>query len=194
MENSYDSSDFELSIFDTSRHSEGHDNKSLDLAYFQRTTGTIKGVVIDAQDRPISNASVSSYRHTNQPVSRNDRADILADQEGRFVFSGVAPGTYTVVAFKEPQYPDSSFFGISEAYAKGAQRIITIEEGQTVNGVVLKLDPKHSLLKIFVKDEKGDGFGAGFTFTIRAHSVLLGPGAALTERVRDGCRRIYRLN
>src|SRR5262245_41794994 len=29
---------------------------------------------------------------------------------------------------------------------KRAQRIMTVEEGQTVDGVVLKLDPKHSLL------------------------------------------------
>ena len=155
---------------------EGHDNKLLDLAYFQRTTGTIKGVVIDAQDRPTANASVSAHLHTDRPASRNDRADVMADQEGRFVFSGVAPGTYTVVAFKEPQYPDSSFFGISEAYAKRAQRIMTVEEGQTIDGVVLKLDPRHSLLKIFVKDEKGDGFGSGFTFTNKGsqHSFRTG--------------------
>jgi len=75
---------------------EGRDHKSLGLAHFPQTTGTIKGVVVDAQDRPIANASVSSHRHTDRPASRNDRADIKADQEGRFVFSGVAPGTYTV--------------------------------------------------------------------------------------------------
>ncbi len=159
--------------------SEGHDYKSLDLAHFPETAGTIKGIVIDAQDRPIANASVSAHRHTNQPPSRNDRAGIMADQEGRFVFSGVEPGTYTVVAFKEPQYPDSSFFGISEIYAKGAQRIITIEAGQTVDGVVLKLDPKHSLLKIFVKDEKGAGFGAGFTFTNKSSQYSFRTGGSV---------------
>ena len=155
---------------------EGHYNESLGLAHFPQTSGTIKGVVIDAQDRPIANASVSAPRHTDQPASRNDRTDIISDQEGRFVFSGVAPGTYTVFAFKEPQYPDSSFFGISEAYAKGARRTMTVEAGQTIDGVVLKLDPKHSLLKIFVKDEMGDGFGAGFTFTSKSshHSFRTG--------------------
>ncbi len=139
--------------------SEGQGDRLLDLVYFPQTTGTINGVVIDAQDRPIANASVSAHRHTNQPASRNDRTDIIADQGGHFVFSGVAPGTYTVVAFKDPQYPDSSFFGISETYAKRAQRTITIEAGQTVDGV-----------------EKGDGFGSGFTFTnkISQHSFRTG--------------------
>ena len=166
---------------------EGRDHKLLGLAHFPQTTGTIKGVVVDAQDRPIANASVSAHRHKDRPASRNDRADIMADQEGRFVFSGVAPGTYTVVAFKEPQYPDSSFFGISEAYARRAQRIMTVEEGQTVDGVVLKLDPKHSLLKIFVKDEKGDGFGAGFTFTNKSSQH------SFAYRCRKGLHRYCRV-
>jgi len=37
---------------------------------------------------------------------------------GTFCYSGVAPGTYTVVAFKNPQYPEGSFFGISRGLCK----------------------------------------------------------------------------
>ncbi len=97
----------------------GHYNESLGFAHFPQTTGTIRGVVIDAQDRPIANASVAAHRHTNQPASRNDRAAVIAIRRDVLFFPELRRELF-VVAFKEPQYPDSSFFGISEATQKSA--------------------------------------------------------------------------
>ena len=48
-----------------------------------------------------------------------------------------------------------------------------------MNSVVIKLDPKHSLLKIFVKGEKGDGFGAGFTFTNKSSQSSFRTGGSV---------------
>jgi hypothetical protein len=57
-----------------------------------QTTGGIKGVVVDGAIAPIAGAKVSLALPTGGNQTQ------VADKEGRFVYSGLAPGTYFLTA------------------------------------------------------------------------------------------------
>src|SRR5947209_6013305 len=61
------------------------------MGYAQTTSGSIAGTVVDAQHAALPNAAVTA-REQEQKFTVNTKAD----ETGRFVFTQVPPGTYTL--------------------------------------------------------------------------------------------------
>src|SRR5215472_14400421 len=61
------------------------------LGYAQTTSGSIAGALVDAQHAVLSNAAVTA-REEQQKFTLSTKTD----ESGRFVFTQLPPGTYTL--------------------------------------------------------------------------------------------------
>ena len=98
--------------------------------------GRLSGTLVDEKGKPLSD-----FQAVLIPRSDNDRADLFktaySDAAGRYVIRGIAPGDYTILAWKNPQasYFDSNYVrGFT-----GEGKAVHISEGsiETVNVQVI---------------------------------------------------------
>lgn len=86
---------------------------------------SIKGEVLDSQDRPVTRAHVFLAREYRGPASRLGKVQVhRAGAEGEFFFGNLAPGEYWVVAVKDKpkSTPDARTFW--RDYAKYGMKIV----------------------------------------------------------------------
>jgi protocatechuate 3,4-dioxygenase beta subunit len=93
---------------------------SLELV-LARDGGTIEGVVLDKDDKPVAGATVLLV--PDAPLrGRHDRfADLATDQNGRYKFDNVAPGDYKVFAWDDIEsdaWFDPDFFRYIESHGE----------------------------------------------------------------------------
>lgn len=105
--------------------------------------GGISGVVRDEGDQPVPRATVSI-------VGDGFNRAAITDAEGRFVFSNLPAGRFTIKAAK-PSYPPMSY-GASRPFRPGAG--ILLGEGQQATGIVLKV-ARGAVVSGTVFDERG---------------------------------------
>ena len=92
--------------------------------------GTVTGIAKDALERPVPGAQMRLESSDGQVVGRS-----TADDQGRFQFTGIAPGTYAVVGEKEGFETSTSAVTISES--AGATADLTLASKQPLDVAVL---------------------------------------------------------
>jgi hypothetical protein len=100
--------------------------------------GMLEGAVLD-HDKPASNATVVAVPEEKYRKLRDRYGVGSADQNGRFTIRGLAPGSYTVLAWQDIDdglYYDSSFLKSQESNGVA----LKIEEGSRQK-IELKLSP-----------------------------------------------------
>jgi protocatechuate 3,4-dioxygenase beta subunit len=107
-----------------------------------RSTGFVVGRVVDADtNRPIAGATValapiqaSPGDPSPLPVGTSG-TNVLADSDGRFLFRGLAPGTYALAA-KAPAYLDG---GLGQRRAGGRVQQFVLNAGQAIGDMTIRL-------------------------------------------------------
>ncbi|HXJ77905.1 MAG TPA: TonB-dependent receptor [Candidatus Methylomirabilis sp.] len=92
--------------------------------------GTVAGIAKDALERPVPGAQMRLESGDGQVVGRT-----TADDQGRFEFTGVEPGTYAVVGEKEGFETSTSVVTVSES--AGATADLTLASKQPLDVAVL---------------------------------------------------------
>jgi len=92
--------------------------------------GTVAGIAKDALERPVAGAQLRLESSDGQVVGRT-----AADDQGRFQFTGIAPGTYAVVGEKEGFETSTSVVTVSESV--GATADLTLASKQPLDVAVL---------------------------------------------------------
>lgn len=99
------------------------------------TTGTIKGLVIADDGRPVTNATIVAQAVTGTPAGKPTRVDA----EGKFVFDDLPTAAYVIIA-TAPGYVDQSLSqGDPNQWPRhliGAQLRITMIKGGVITGTV----------------------------------------------------------
>jgi hypothetical protein len=108
---------------------------SLDVVISQKGA-TIEGTVVDSKGKPVPHATVldvpSAERRNRMDLYQQDTSDEI----GHFNLRGLNPGTYTVLAFEEPQ-PDVREPEFLKAY-EGRGEHVQVDEGARTS-IVVKL-------------------------------------------------------
>jgi hypothetical protein len=128
----------------------------------QNNTGAIEGFVSDLNGRPIADAIVYAYPPTNFRQEFATRTDA----NGQFVLKNLPPNNFVVHAYKESEGYADTFFSFFATYNKRAWQRANVEAGG-VSHVDLTLGPKCAILKISIRDERGNPVesGGSLTFT-----------------------------
>ncbi len=92
--------------------------------------GTVAGIAKDALEQPVPGAQMRLESSDGQVVGRT-----AADDQGRFQFTGIAPGTYAVVGEKEGFETSTSVVTVSES--AGATADLTLASKQPLDVAVL---------------------------------------------------------
>ncbi len=110
----------------------------------ETATATIRGRVMAGSDIGVRKARVTLTTDTGTPIDL-----VYTDSEGRFEFSGVAPGRYTIAAWKsgwvETRFGARSFFDRSVSLVVGAGDVLedvqlVLARGAAISGRVLDED------------------------------------------------------
>lgn len=133
------------------------------LPQMKRETGSIEGVVRDVKGAPVPGATVYILDSSNIRHSLSRRIQVSTDSNGRFRFHSVSPGTIYVHAYKESDgYADAAFsFFVTN---QKAWQTVTVEAGKVSRDVFIELGPKHAILKLLIRDERGNPILGAVTF------------------------------
>jgi hypothetical protein len=92
------------------------------------------------------------------------RVTTISLPDGKFVLHNLAPGSYSVHAYKKDEgYPDT-FFAFFVANNKNAWKDAEVSEARTAV-VDLVLGPKCAKLKLSITNEAGSSINAGISFS-----------------------------
>ncbi|HLI79930.1 MAG TPA: carboxypeptidase-like regulatory domain-containing protein, partial [Candidatus Binataceae bacterium] len=83
----------------------------------------VTGTVNDALGRPIPAATV-----TLQNAQGKARGKTVSDSQGHFIFTGIAPGVYAVVAEKKDFKPATTIVSVTKSGAKPVQLALQAKE------------------------------------------------------------------
>jgi carboxypeptidase family protein len=125
------------------------------------TTGSVEGVVLDLQGKPIPGADVYALPEVDMRILA---ASATTDSAGKFILQFLQPGGYFVYAYKESDGYPNGFFRFLTAPGGQTQVAAKVEAGQATTGVTMKL-AKFAQLKFNVIDENGKQVLATLTFT-----------------------------
>jgi len=124
--------------------------------------GSVEGVVLNQQGKPIADADVHALL---QEDMRRTVASTTTDSAGKFTLHDLPAGGIFVYANKESDgYPDA-FFAFFTTPNGQYQVAVKVEAGQVVSGVTMKLGAKFAYLKFNVTDESGRHIAAALVFT-----------------------------
>jgi hypothetical protein len=124
------------------------------------TTGSVEGVVLDLQGKPIPDADVYALPETDM---RTLAASATTDPAGKFILQSLQPGGFYVYAYKESDGYPNGFFRFLTAPNSQSQVAAKVEAGRVTTGVTMKL-AKFAQLKFNVVDESGKNVLATLTF------------------------------
>jgi hypothetical protein len=126
----------------------------------KKDTGTVEGVVVDANNKPIKDASV--YADNLSLPAAGRLHTVQTDDQGHFVLDDVYPGDIVMRAFKEADMygqVDSKFnMPDGESLVK-----FELKPGEIFKGIVIRLDKKAGRLQLRVLDA-GNELIKGITF------------------------------
>ena len=116
----------------------------------QSDVGNIEGHVIDHEGLPVAGARV----YLSSTFKSSGRMPITdADQQGKFKWVGALVGETFVYAYSlKAGVPDTLWTFYSEAYGRRHFPKVSVQRGQTVQNVVIRLPPPASHLFISVVD------------------------------------------
>ena len=120
----------------------------------QATTGTVTGTITDKDDKPISGAKLTLTQST--PLFREEAA---SDDEGRFTFAKVTPGSFQITVSASP-FADQTVSGIVAAgqmyivppvilVLATVNTTITVEPTAVVAEREIKVEEKQRVLGVF---------------------------------------------
>ena len=126
-----------------------------------KDTGTVEGVVVDANNKPIQDASVFAVT-VNLPFHGRLHT-VQTDEQGHFVLDDVYPGDIVMRAFKEADMygqVDGKFnMPDEDSLVK-----FVLKAGDDFKGVLIRLDKKAALLQLRVLDAGTNELLKGITF------------------------------
>jgi hypothetical protein len=127
----------------------------------KKDTGTIEGVVVDANNKPIKDASV--YAVTLSLPTHGRLQTVQTDDQGHFVLDDVYPGDIVMRAFKE-----ADMYGQvnSKFNMPDGESLVKFElkAGEVFKGIVIRLDKKAGRLQLRVLDAGTNELIKGITF------------------------------
>ena len=143
------------------------------------------GVIVDALDgRPVANARVT----LGGALAGSSTTEILTDAEGRFVFTELPKGTYTITATR-PGYAEGAH---GRRRPSGLTQVLMLAEGERIGGLKIPIW-KHAIITGRITDEAGEPMVAigvrVLQRTIVAGKRKLTPG----PEARTDDRGIYRI-
>jgi outer membrane receptor protein involved in Fe transport len=97
--------------------------------------GTVAGIAKDALERPVPAAQLRLETPDGQVVGRT-----TADDQGRFTFTGVAPGTYAVVGEKEGFETATAVVTVSGSAGAGADLTLASKQPLDMSVVAKRLE------------------------------------------------------
>jgi hypothetical protein len=138
-------------------------------------SGSVRGVVIDADGRPVPEASVFIDKMSSQegivPMGGRIPAEGITaktDAEGNFTFNAF-PVAYNVGldAYKEDDgYPRKIGSFYSYLRTKTSPRVFDVAAGQKVRGVIVQFTARAAYLQFDIRDEDGKPLNAGCDFLL----------------------------
>jgi len=139
-----------------------HGNLSTSQQPTQASQGTVQGVVVDSDYKPIKDASV--YADNLSQPSPSRPYTVLTDAQGHFVLDAVPPGHIVMRAYKEAdKYPKTSST-FDEPVTAGTAPEFELKAGEEFQGIVIRLDGKAGLLHLRVLDAGTKELVKGITF------------------------------
>jgi len=139
-----------------------HGNFATSQQPSQAGGGTVEGVVVDPDNKPIKDASVYADNLSLPSAARPHTA--LTDAQGHFVVDGVLPGHIVMRAFKEAdKYPMISGT-FDEPIGEKTNPELEMKVGDDFKGIVIRLGPKAGFLRFRVVDANTNEPIKGITF------------------------------
>jgi hypothetical protein len=124
-------------------------------------TGSVEGVVLDQQGKPIPDANV--YANLEEDM-RRPAATATTDSAGKFLLRDLPAARVYIYAYKESDgYPNgfAAFFALPNDQSLV---VLKVEAGKTTT-LTIKRGARSAHLKVHVTDENGNRIGAGLTLT-----------------------------
>jgi protocatechuate 3,4-dioxygenase beta subunit len=147
-------------------------------------TGVIVGTVVDAVTNvPIGKAAVNVSADGNRT-----RTTVIADEEGRFVFTDVPAGSL-LLGSSQTGYVNG-YYGIRSPFS--ANQNFDLAEGEKATGVVIRMW-KNATVSGTVTDANNDPVVGASVTAMRAHVVCGRTELASGVRVTTDDRGMYRL-
>ncbi len=125
------------------------------------TSGSVEGVVLDGQDKPIPDANV--YALPEQDM-RHPVASTTTDSVGKFSLHDLPAVVVYVYAYKESDWYPHTFARFFALPNDRSLVSVKVEAGQVITGVNLKRAAKAARLKVNVTDENGMRLGGEVAF------------------------------
>lgn len=125
------------------------------------TTGSVEGVVLDQQGKPIPDADV--YANLEEDM-RHPAAETTTDSAGKFLLRDLPPKRIYIYAYKESDgYPNGlwQFLNLPDDQSLV---VVNVEAGQTTT-LTIKRGARFARLIVHITDENGIRIGAGLTLT-----------------------------
>ena len=110
-------------------------------------TGVIVGTVVDA----VTNAAIGKATVSVSPDGNRTRTSVIADEEGRFVFTDLPAGSLFITSSHAGYV--NGYYGIRSPYS--ANQNFDLAEGEKVTGVVIRMW-KHASVSGTVTDANND--------------------------------------
>jgi hypothetical protein len=115
------------------------------------TTGSVEGVVLDQQGKPIPDANVWALpeRDMRTPISTT------SDASGKFILHDIPIGNVYILAFKESEGYPYEFYAFYKTKNDRSSAKVEAKPGAVTSGVTIQLGPKAAYLKVDATDENG---------------------------------------
>jgi Carboxypeptidase regulatory-like domain len=121
-------------------------------------TGSVRGVVLDEDGKPVAGATVFAAGTAYKPSA-------VSNDEGQFLLQGLAPGNWGLLAYKKSHGYPANFFAFFSSTGNVQVPSVDVVGGKVTEKVTVRLGPKAAYLNFEITDETGKPLGASASFT-----------------------------